>query len=148
MVLNDLKGSRCFVFLDGIFVYTKSLAEYDAKIRQVLVFDRIRERNLKLKSQKCEFLRKEVSYLGHVISENGVLSDKTKTNVIEKFSTPKTVKQLRFFLRLMSYYRSFIPRFSQLASPLHKLVKKDTRFEWINEQEQIVLGTCLTAKAR
>ena len=87
VVLSGLTGSRCFVFVDDIVVYAKSLEEHYAKIRQV--FDRLRESNLNLMPEKCEFLRKEVSYLGHVISENGVLPDKTKTNVIEEFPTPK-----------------------------------------------------------
>ena len=86
VVLSGLTGSRCFVFLDDIVVYAKSLAEHDSKIRQV--FDRIRGSNLKLKPEKCEFLRREVSYLGHVISENGVLPDKAKTKVVEEFPTP------------------------------------------------------------
>ena len=58
VVLDGLKGSRCFVFLDDVVVYAKSLAEHDAKIRQV--FYRIKERNLKFKTEKCEFLQKEV----------------------------------------------------------------------------------------
>jgi len=118
-----------FEFLD-IFVYAKSLAEHGAKSRQV--FDRIRESNLKLKPETCEFLQEEVSYLGHVISENGVLPDKTKTKVTDEFPTPKSVKQLRRFLRLMNYYRRFNPSFSQLASPIHIVVKNDTRYEWTN----------------
>ena len=85
MVLSGLTGSRCFVFLDDV-VYAKSLADHDTEIRQV--FDRLRGSNLKLKPEKCEFLRKEISYLGHVISENGVLQDKTKTKVGEEFPTP------------------------------------------------------------
>jgi len=127
MVLSGLTGSRCFIFLDDIVVNAKSLADHDTKIRQV--FDRLRGSNLKLKPEKCEFLRKEVSYLGHVISENGVLLDKTKTKVVEKFPTPQTVKQLKSFLGLMSYCRRFIPGFSRLASPLHKLLKKDAKYE-------------------
>jgi len=71
IVLSGLTGSRCFVFLDDIVVYARSLAEHDTKLREV--FDKIRENNLKLKPAKCEFLRKEVSYLGHVISDDGVL---------------------------------------------------------------------------
>lgn len=97
VVLSGLTGSRCFVFLDDIVIYAKSLLEHDSKVRQV--FDRFRESNLKLKPEKCEFLRKEVSYLGHVISENGVLPDETKTKVIDEFPTPQTVKQLRSFFR-------------------------------------------------
>jgi len=94
VVLSGLTGSRCFVFLDVIVVYAKSLAKHDSKIRQV--FDRIRGSNLNLKPEKCEFLRKEVSYRVHVISENGVLPDKAKTKVIEEFPTPRNVKQLNF----------------------------------------------------
>ena len=138
VVLSGLTGSRCFVFLDDILVYAISLADRDAKIRQV--FDRLKESNLKLKPEKCEFLRKEVSYLGHVISENGVLLDKTKIKVIQEFSHPQTVKELKRFVGLMSYYRRFIPGFSGLASPLHKLLKKDARYEWTNKKEHAFKG--------
>jgi hypothetical protein len=55
--------------------------------------------------------------------------------VVEEFPTPQTVKKLKSFLGLMSYYRRFIPGFSRLASPLHKLLKKGARYEWANEQE-------------
>lgn len=106
---------RAALFFDDIVIYTKSLAEHDAEIRQV--FERLRGGNLKLKPEKCEFLRREISYLGHVISENGVLPNKTKTKVIEEFPTPQNTKQLKSFLGLMSFYRRFIPRFSTIASP-------------------------------
>jgi hypothetical protein len=89
------------------------------------VFDRLQGSNLKLKPEKCEFLRREVSYL-HVISENGVLPDGTKTKVIEEFPTPQNTKQLKGFLGLISYYRRFIPRFRTITSPLHVL-KKDVK---------------------
>jgi len=97
VVLSGLMGLRCFVFLDDIVAYAKSLAEHDAKIRHV--FDRFRESNLKLKPEKCEFLWRVVSYLGHVISENGVLPDKTKTKAIEEFPTPPNCKTTQTFSR-------------------------------------------------
>ena len=62
---------------------------------------------MKLKPEKCEFFRKEVSYLGHIISENGVLPERTKTKVIEEYPTPQNVKQLRRFLGLMSNNECF-----------------------------------------
>jgi len=70
IVLDGLTGSRCFVFLDDIVVYARSLAEHDTKLREV--FDIIRVNRLKLKPAKCEFLRKEAGYLEHIISGNGV----------------------------------------------------------------------------
>ena len=121
VVLIDLTWLRCFAFLDDIIVYAKLLPEHDAKIRQV--FDRIWESNLKRVPQKWDYLPKEVSYLGH-ISENGVLPDKTKTQVTEEFPTPQTVKQLKSFLDFMSYSRRFISRSRPLSSPLHKFQQK------------------------
>ena len=137
MVMSGITESRCFVFLDDIVVYEKSLADHD-EIRQV--FDRIRESNLRLKPEKCEFLRKEFSYMRHVISEKAVLPYKTKKKATGEFPTPQTVKKLKHFLGLMSYYRHFRPRFSTLASRLHKLLKKFTRHDLTDEQEHAFRG--------
>jgi hypothetical protein len=121
VVLSGLTESRCLVILDDIVVYAKSLAEHGRKISQV--FDRFRESNLKLKPEKCEFLSMKVSYLGHVISENGVLLNKTKAKAKENIQ-PQNVKQLRSFLGLMCYYRRFIQRFNKLHEQLHKTSKE------------------------
>jgi hypothetical protein len=79
-VLIGLKVSRCFVCLHDIVVYTKSLAERDNKLRRL--FDRVRRRNLKLKPEQCEFVRKEICYLGHVILEKGVLTEAVNMEAI------------------------------------------------------------------
>jgi hypothetical protein len=126
-VLCGLTGTRCFVFLDDIVIYARSIHEHDDKIREV--FKRIRKYNLKLQPDKCEFLRTEVSYLGHIITEDGVRPDPKKVEAIENFPRPETTKQLKSFLGMASYYRKFIPKFIQTAAPLHSLLKKNTPFE-------------------
>jgi Reverse transcriptase (RNA-dependent DNA polymerase). len=69
-VLSGLTGTRCFVYLDDIVIYAKSLQDHDNKLREVLGW--LRKHRLKLQPDKCEFLRKEVNYLGHQIKEAGV----------------------------------------------------------------------------
>jgi len=99
------------------------------------VLDRLRTYKLKLQPEKCEFLRKEVSYLGHQVTEAGVRPDPQKVATIERFPTPTNPRQLKAFCGMISYYRRFIPNCSRIASPLYKLLKKDTKFEWTEAQE-------------
>jgi len=75
-----------------IVVYGASLEEHDKRLIEVL--QRLREHNLKLQINKCEFLRKEVTYLGHIISENGILSDPAKLSAVKNFPTPKKVRDI------------------------------------------------------
>jgi hypothetical protein len=95
----------------------------------------LRRNNLKLQPDKCEFLRKEVAFLGHKISENGVEPDNRKVEAIQNFPKPNTVRQLKSFLGFAGYYRRFVPHFSKIAAPLHKLLKKDANFAWGEAQE-------------
>ena len=132
-VLSGLTGTRCFVYLDDIVLYAKSLADHNGKLREVL--DRLRTYQLKLQPDKCEFLRTEVSYLGHQITESGVRPDPQKVAAIEQFPTPTDAKKLKTFCGMVSYYRRFIPNCSKIASPLYKLLKKDARFERNEPQE-------------
>jgi len=94
-VLSGLTGTRCFVYLDDIVIYARSLAEHDVKLQEVL--DRLRTYKLKLQPEKCEFLRKEVSYLGHQITEARVRPDPQKVASIERFPTPTNLRQLTAF---------------------------------------------------
>jgi len=91
-VFAGLQGIRCLVYLDDIVVYGASLQEHDKRLIEVLQID------------KCEFLRKEVTYLGHIISENGILPDPAKLNAVKSFPTPKKVRDIQSFIGLAGYY--------------------------------------------
>ena len=131
--LSGLTGTRCFVYLDDIVIYAKSLSDHTVKLREAL--ERLSSHRLKLQPDKCEFLRKEVNYLGHQITEYGVKPDPQKVMAMAQFPQPTTTKQLKTFCGMISYYRRFIPNCSKTASPLHKLFKRDALFEWTAEQE-------------
>jgi hypothetical protein len=93
----------CTAYLDDIVVHGASLRDHQEKL--VRIFDRLRVHNLKLQPQKCNFLRKEVVYLGHVINETGVSPDPKKIQCITEYPRPKTAKDIKSFLGLLNYYR-------------------------------------------
>jgi len=125
LVLSGLQGEELFVYMDDIVIYATSLEDHEKKY---LLIERLRKANLKLQSDKCEFLKNEVTYLGHVISEDGLKSDPKKLEAVRQFPRPKTPGNIKQFLGLAVYYRRFIPNFSILAKPLTNLLKNDTRF--------------------
>ena len=131
--LSGLQGIRCFVYLDDIVIYSHNLQTQIENLK--LVFQKLREFNLKLQPDKCEFLRREVGYLGHVITEEGVKPNPDKIKAVTQFSTPSSPKDIKSFLGLVSYYRRFIPDFSKIAKPLTSLLRKDTVFKWENQQQ-------------
>jgi len=132
-VLSGLQGTTLFVYLDDIVIYARSLQEHERKFNQLA--ERLRKANLRLQPDKCEFLRREVTYLGHVIREDGVKPDPKKIEAVSKFPRPKNAKNIKQFLGLAGYYRRFIPNFSKTAKPLTALLKKDEPFEWKQPQE-------------
>jgi len=132
-VLTGIQGLRCLVYLDDIVIYGPNLREHNKRL--IEVFGRLRKHNLKLQPDKCEFLRKEVIYLGHIITKDGIRPDPSKLYAVKEFPMPKTVKDVQSFLGLAGYYRKFIEDFSKIAKPLTKLTKKGEKFNWTAEQQ-------------
>lgn len=131
--LAGLQGNQCFVYLDDIIIYASSVEEHSKKLTSV--FDRLRTNKLLLQPDKCEFMRKEVAYLGHVISDQGVSPQPNKITAISNYPVPKNQKNIKQFLGLVGYYRRFIENFSKIARPLTKLLRKDQPFLWSDEQQ-------------
>lgn len=132
-VLMGLTNTQCFVYLDDVVLYGSTLEDHNRKLKNI--FYRLRENNLKLQLDKCEFLKKSCEYLGHVISDDGVRPNPRKVECIERVSQPQSQKQINMFLGLVGYYRKFIENFSTIAKPLTLLLKKDAPIKWSNDQE-------------
>ena len=110
------------IYLDDILIFSKTVEEQLERLE--FVFQRLRQPGLKLKLSKCHFFKKEVRYLGHVISQDGIKTDPDKTKAIQNWKVPTNEKELRSYLGLCSYYRKFVPGFSKIAAPLHLLITK------------------------
>ncbi|CAH2089856.1 unnamed protein product [Euphydryas editha] len=132
-VLSGLQGLHCYIYLDDCILYSADLSSHIDKLK--LVLERFRQHNLKLQPDKCEFLRREVTYLGHVITDKGVSPNPEKVRAIESLPAPKNPKDVKSFLGLVGYYRRFIENFSKITKPLTSLLKKDVSFHWTQEQE-------------
>jgi len=121
------------VFIDDILVYSNSHLEHEQHLRVVL--QTLRENQLYTKLDKCEFWIKEVVFLGHVISTEGIIVDPRKVEAVLKWERPTNVIKIQSFLGLARYYRRFIKGFSTIASPLTKLTRKEVRSVWSKECE-------------
>lgn len=133
-VLRGLIGTSCYVYMDDIICYGRDLSHQIENLR--LVFQRLREHTLLLQPEKCSFLKSSTTYLGHIISREGVTPDPSKIEAVENFPTPKTTKDLKSFLGLSGYYRRFIKDFAKIAKPLNSLLKEGTEYIWTEEQEE------------
>lgn len=130
-VLQELQGIICLVYLDDIIIFSTSLQEHGENLRKV--FQKLREANLKIQPDKCEFMCKEVAFLGHVISTEGVRPNPDKIKAIKNYPIPKTPKEIKAFLGLLGYYRKFIKDFAKITKPLTECLKKDRRIDINNE---------------
>ncbi|KAA3467648.1 DNA/RNA polymerases superfamily protein [Gossypium australe] len=122
------------VFIDGILVYSESEKEHDEHLRVVLQI--LREKQLFAKFSKCEFRLREVTFLGHVVSAEGIRVDPRKIEAVLDWKPPKSVAEIWSFLGLARYYRRFLEGFSLIAVQLTKLLRKGVPFVWSDKQQE------------
>ncbi|XP_050938055.1 uncharacterized mitochondrial protein AtMg00860-like [Cucumis melo] len=128
-VFKDLLDTFVIVFIDDILVYSKAEVEHEDHLHQVL--GTLRANKLYAKFFKCEFWLKMVSFLGHVVSSEGVSVDPTKIEAVTSWPQSSTVSEIRSFMGLTGYYKRFMEDFSRIASPIclvDQLTKKGTPF--------------------
>ncbi|GFW65555.1 retrovirus-related Pol polyprotein from transposon 412 [Trichonephila clavipes] len=136
-VLKGLTFEACLIYLDDVIIGGRTFEEHLQNIRKVL--SKLSDANLKLNPSKCKFFQKEVNYLGHIISAEGVRTDPEKVSAVKNWKRPENLRELRSFLGLCTYYRKFVKGFSNIARPLHKLTESKQKFQWTKECEDSFL---------
>jgi len=141
--LGELNMKVCVSYIDDLIIYSKTYEEHLVNIDKV--FARLKACGLKLAPEKCEFFKTKVSFLGHVVSGDGIETDPKKIEKVTKWPTPANADELRSFLAFAGYYRRFIKDFSKISRPLSELLpptvgknkksKKD--WKWGPEEQKV-----------
>ena len=114
-VLTGLHWERCLFYLNDIIVFAATWEEHLDRLRQI--FKRLRHAKLKLGAEKCTFAAKEVSYLGHHVTEEGLLPDPLLLAAIREISPPKNATEVCSFLGLAGYYHHYVKNFCSFYRP-------------------------------
>ena len=133
LINKVLKGLHKFAvaYLDDIIIFSKNEEEHLEHLR--IIFQRLKEAGLKLKRSKCDFMKTQIQYLGHLISSDGIQPLPEKLGSIKNMPAPWSTKEVKQFLGLAGYYHKFVPQFSDLSRPLTRLTRKDVLFKWTKE---------------
>jgi RNase H-like domain found in reverse transcriptase/Reverse transcriptase (RNA-dependent DNA polymerase)/Integrase zinc binding domain/Chromo (CHRromatin Organisation MOdifier) domain/Aspartyl protease len=137
-VLAECLDIFAVVYLDDILIYSKNYKEHVKHVHRVLTM--LREANLLLKPEKCEFHVKETEFLGHIVSVDGIKMSQEKVRAVLDWPPPKTVTEVQSFLGFANYYRRFIRNYAAKTSTLSELTKKEIPFEWTKERQDTFEG--------
>ena len=133
-VLRAFIGRFVVVYFDDILIYSKFFDEHMVHLRAV--FNALRDARLYGNLEKCTFCTDRVSFLGYVVTPQGIEVDEMKIEAIKSWPVPQTITQVRSFLGLAGFYRRFVKDFSTIAAPLHELTKKGAVFQWGKAHEE------------
>ena len=131
-LLSKYVGKFVMVYLDDIIIYSKNELEHSKHLE--LVFQTLQKANITLKESKCNFGKPSLDLLGYVISGEGIRAQPAKTQAIADLLPPCNVSELRSFLGMCSYYRTLVPKYAELAEPLHELTRKHVKWKFGPEQ--------------
>lgn len=135
--LHPLLRKCVLAFFDDILVYSSSYEDHIHHLAQV--FELLSKDQWLVKLSKCSFAKQSISYLGHIVSAQGVSTDPSKIEAVKAWPTPSDVKQLRSFLGLTGYYRKFVKHYAVITRPLTDLLKKGVLFAWTANHTVAVL---------
>jgi len=134
-VLGELNWKEAVVYLDDILIFSRDEQEHLKRLKRI--FNKIKDAGLKINPDKCNFLKEEIKFLGHIVTKNGIKTDDEKIKAMQEFETPKCVKRLRSFLGLANYYRRFVKDYAKQSRVLESLCgsSKDT-LVWTEQCEE------------
>lgn len=119
--MGEIHLKECLIFLDDILIFSKTFEEHCQRLEKV--FKQLSHHGLKLKPSKCELFKQSISYLGHIVSDQGISTDPEKISAVKDWPAPTNVKELRQFLGFIGYYRRFVKDFAKIIAPLNSLLK-------------------------
>ena len=131
-ILDNIPDVICYQ--DDILIMSSNPTSHKSTLHKVL--STLRDHGLQINVNKSQFFIPEVKYLGYIFNKDGVFTDENKIKAILGAPSPTSVKQLQSFIGLCTYYQRFIPNFSDVLSPLYKLLKKDAPYIWGSEQQR------------
>src|SRR5438552_19124697 len=120
-ILYDIKNKYVLVYLDDINIYSTTFEEYMKYFQEIL--ERFQQANLKLNLEKCQFCKKELAFLGHIVNAKRIQPDPGKVDKVKNFSIPINTTELREFIGLAFYYCRFIQDFATIVKPMNYLLR-------------------------
>lgn len=120
-ILREYIGKICFVYIDDIIIFAENEEDHLRNLN--IVFETLELANMKVQLDKCEFLKKEVEFLGFIVSDSGIKTNPKRVEAINNFPPPRTLKELRSFLGMSNFYRRFIRDYAKIAKPLTILLR-------------------------
>lgn len=127
-LFHDMTDDFLVIYLDDLLIFSKDPTKHEEHVR--LVMNRLRKHNLHVKPEKCKFHSDTVTYLGFIISPDGVAMDPEKTRAIRSWPAPRNQKETQRFLGFCNFYRRFIDHYSSIAAPLTDLTRNGRPFAW------------------
>jgi hypothetical protein len=133
-MLRPYVGKFVVVYLDDILIFSKTVKEHLSHLRQVLRTSR--ENQFYANPKKCDFMKEEISFLGHRVSANGLKVDPERVRAVADWKVPKDVHGVCSFFGLANYFRRFLQGYSKMVNPLTNLTRKDKRWKWTKECQE------------
>lgn len=121
------------IFRDDMKIYAPSIQEHNKCLS--LIFDKARQAGVQFNGDKCEFLKPETKFMGHIFSSLGLKPDPAKVNAIKQYPQPNDIKSMQRFLGLVTYVGKFIPNLADKTAPLRELIKESNQWHWDKPQE-------------